>query len=70
MKRLCLYSLVIGLLLTGCGEHPSETIQLFGHSTWSYDNTMLHLKNGYYVSDYSINYEDKTIMMNLEKGEE
>ena len=70
MKRLYLCSLIIGLLLTGCGEHSSEIIQLFGHSRWDYDNSTLILKDGYYVSDYSINYEDKTIIMNLERNEE
>lgn len=70
MKRLCLCSLIVGLLLTGCGENRSEIIELYGHTIFDTDNSTIQLKDGYFVRDYSIDYENKTIVMNLERDEE
>lgn len=69
MKKKVL-AVVLGLALclgmTGCAnEH--ETITINSHDDWIFDNITVNLKEGYWVRDYNIDYENGVVILNLDK---
>lgn len=58
-------SIVILSGLTGCTNH--EKIIANGKSILIDDNININLKKGYWIRDYTIDYDKEQVIMNLEK---
>lgn len=69
MKKKIL-AVVLGLTLcfgmTGC-SNKHETITINSHDDLFFDNITINLKEGYWVRDYNIDYENGVITLNLDK---
>ena len=70
MKKKIL-AFVLGLTLcfgmTGCAN-KHETITINSKSDWIFDDITINLKEGYWVRDYSIDYENGIVTLNLDKN--
>ena len=70
MKKKIL-AVVLGLTLsfgmTGCAN-KHETITVDSKSDWIFDDITINLKEGYWVRDYSIDYEKGIVTLNLDKN--
>ena len=63
-------SIVILSGLTGCTDNnynDHETIVVNGKSMLRDDNININLKKGYWIRDYTIDYDKGQVIMNLEK---
>lgn len=63
-------SIVILSGLTGCTNddlNDHETIVVNGKSMLRDDNININLKKGYWIRDYTINYDKGQVIINLEK---
>ena len=63
-------SIVILIGLTGCTDdslNDHETIIVNGKSIFNEDNININLKKGYWIRDYTIDYDKGQVIMNLEK---
>ena len=63
-------SIVILSGLTGCTSddlNDHETIVVNGKSMLRDDNININLKKGYWIRDYTINYDKGQVIINLEK---
>lgn len=63
-------SIVILIGLTGCTNddlNDHETIVVNGKSMLRDDNININLKKGYWIRDYTINYDKGQVIINLEK---
>lgn len=70
MKKKIL-AVVLGLALclgmTGCAN-KHETITINSKSDWIFDDIAINLKEGYWVRDYGIDYENGIVTLNLDKN--
>jgi hypothetical protein len=63
-------SIVILSGLTGCTNndlHNHETIVAYGKSIFRDDDININLKKGYWIKDYTIDYDKGQVIINLEK---
>ena len=63
-------SIVILIGLTGCTDdslNDHETIVVNGKSIFNEDNININLKKGYWIRDYTIDYDKGQVIINLEK---
>lgn len=69
MKKKIL-SVVLGLTLcfgmTGCAN-KHETITINSYDDFIFDDINISLKEGYWVRDYNIDYENGVVTLNLDK---
>lgn len=69
MKKKIL-AVVLGLALclgmTGCAN-KHETITINSRDDLIFDDITINLKEGYWVRDYNIDYENGVITLNLDK---
>jgi hypothetical protein len=69
MKKKIL-SVVLGLTLcfgmTGCAN-KHETITINSYDDFIFDDITISLKEGYWVRDYNIDYENGVVTLNLDK---
>lgn len=69
MKKKIL-AVVLGLTLclgmTGCAN-KHETITISSSGDLIFDNITINLKEGYWVRDYNIDYENGVVTLNLNK---
>lgn len=62
--------LAVGMVttsLTGCAN-KHETITINSKSDWIFDDITINLKEGYWIRDYSIDYENGVVTLNLDKN--
>lgn len=52
--------------MTGCAN-KHETITVNSKDDWIFDDVTINLKEGYWVRDYNIDYENGVITLNLDK---
>ena len=52
--------------MTGCAN-KYETITIANHDNFTFDDININLKEGYWVRDYNIDYENGVITLNLDK---
>ncbi len=75
-RRMKKVLIVIGLsvlFLTGCDDvykSQNEHINIDSKSTNSTDDINIVLKENWWVKDYSIDYENKQVILNIEKDSE
>lgn len=69
MKKLYLAGAVVvaALFMSGCNTNSHEVIVTYGRSVIGYDNINISLKEGYWVKDYTIDYDNMTITFRLEE---
>lgn len=69
MKKKIL-AVVLGLTLcfglSGC-VNKHETITINSHDDFIFDDITINLKEGYWVRDYNIDYENGVVILNLDK---
>jgi hypothetical protein len=69
MKKKIL-AVALGLTLcfgmTGCAN-KHETITISSHDDFIFDDITINLKEGYWVRDYNIDYENGVVIINLDK---
>lgn len=69
MKKKIL-AVVLGLTLcfgmTGCAN-KHETITISSYDDFIFDDITINLKEGYWVRDYNIDYENGVVILNLDK---
>lgn len=68
-KKILVIMLVVGIVttsLTGCAN-KNETITVNSKEDWIFDDITINLKEGYWVRDYNIDYENGVITLNLDK---
>lgn len=68
-KKLLILFLTGAVLLTGCAR-PSETIECQGKDDVIFDNTTITLDDGWFVNGYTIDYENKQVILNIYSEEE
>ena len=70
MKKKILV-VVLGFILcfgmTGCAN-KHETITINSKNDWIFDDIAINLKEGYWVRDYSIDYKNGIVTLNLDKN--
>lgn len=66
MKKLLIAFVLCSTLLTGC-EYDSDRIYITGRTDNSIDDININLRNGWFVNGYSIDYESKTVTLQIEK---
>ena len=71
-KKFLIFVLSITILsgLIGCTDdsfNDHETIVVNGKSIFNEDNININLKKGYWIRDYTIDYDKGQIIINLEK---
>ena len=52
--------------MTGCAN-KYETITICSHDNFIFDDSTINLKEGYWVRDYNIDYENGVVTLNLDK---
>lgn len=65
-KILTILLLVLIFTLTGC-DNESETIDMDGRTDAYDDDSTIVLRKGWFVRDYSIDYENRHVIINIEK---
>lgn len=69
MKKKIL-AVILGLTLcfgmTGCAN-KHETITINSYDDFIFDDITISLKEGYWVRDYNIDYENGVVILNLDK---
>lgn len=65
MKKI-IFALLV-LLATGlCGcSHKNESIVIYSRTNNVNDNININLISGYWVQDFSVDYENKVVTLNL-----
>lgn len=58
------------MLMTGCSSTESEKITLEGRTVETNDDVNITLNKGWYASGYHIDYENKQIVIDIEKDRE
>ena len=66
MKKTKTFILLV-LLTTGlCGcSYKNEKITIYSRTNNTYDNININLIPGYWVQDFSVDYENKVVTLNL-----
>lgn len=63
-KKMAFIVLLLLTMLCGCAnEH--ETIEIYSKDDLIFDDININLKSGYWVKDYSIDYENNVVVLNL-----
>lgn len=68
-KKLLILFLVWTILLTGCAKQ-SEIIECQGKDETIFDNTTITLDDGWFINGYTIDYENKQVILNIYSEEE
>jgi uncharacterized lipoprotein YajG len=63
-KKLLVLFLTGTILLTGCAE-SSEIIECQGKDNINFDNTTIILNDGWFVNGYTIDYENKQVILSI-----
>lgn len=66
ITRVLILSLMGTILLTGC-KNSSEVIVCQGKENTINDNTTIKLKDGWFANGYTIDYENKQVIVSIEK---
>lgn len=69
-KKILVVMFAVGMVttsLTGCAN-KHETITINSKSDWIFDDITINLKEGYWIRDYSIDYENGVVTLNLDKN--
>ena len=68
-KKILAVILVLTLCLgmTGC-TNKHEIITINSKEDWIFDDITINLKEGYWVRDYNIDYENGVVTLNLDKN--
>lgn len=69
MKKTIFMIILSCMFLTGCNR-KADTITIEGRATDVFDNSIIQLKEGWFVEEYSIDYENKQIILRIEEVEE
>ena len=65
MKKIIFALLVLlATVLCGC-SHKNERIIIYGRTNNTYDNININLQYGYWVKDFTIDYENKVVTLSL-----
>ena len=66
MKKIKTFILLV-LLTTGiCGcSYKNEKITIYSRTDYTNDNININLIPGYWVKDFSVDYENKVVTLNL-----
>lgn len=67
MKKTVLVMLLSVFLLTGCDESENEHINVEGKTVNSTDDINIILNKNWWVKDYVVDYENKQVILNIEK---
>lgn len=67
MKKTILVMLLSVFLLTGCDESENEHINVEGKTVNSTDDINIILNKNWWVKDYVVDYENKQVILNIEK---
>jgi len=68
-KKLLILFLAGAVLLTACARQ-SETIECQGKDDAIFDNTTITLDDGWFVNGYTIDYENKQVILNIYSEDE
>lgn len=68
-KKIIILLIALSTILCGCCKSRNEIIAVYGKSVFIFDNININLKNGYWVRDYHIDYENNVITFDLDKEE-
>lgn len=69
MKKVIFVIMLSCMLLTGCNR-KGDTITIEGRTTDVFDNSIIQLKEGWFVEEYSIDYENKQIIFHIGEMQE
>lgn len=69
-KKILAVMLAMGMVATSLTGRANkhETITIDSKSDWIFDDITINLKEGYWVRDYSIDYENGIVTLNLNKN--
>jgi hypothetical protein len=68
MKRIIFLLFMLSTILCGC-SNKTETIEIYSRGGTIGDNININLKSGYWVKDFSIDYENNVVTLNLYEEE-
>lgn len=69
MKKVIFAIVLSCMLLTGC-DLEGDRIIIEGKTDNTSDDSIIHLKKGWFVEEYSIDYENKQIIFHIEEERE
>ena len=69
MKKSVILLFMLSIILCGCTTRNNETIEIHSKGNTIGDNININLKNGYWVKDYNIDYENNVVTLNLYEEE-
>lgn len=68
-KKLLILIITGTVLLTGCAR-SNETIKCFGIDDGIFDDITITLDDGWFINGYSIDYENKQVILSIYNKEE